>query len=329
MPGDPARASVPSPIDDPPRSVAPAPELSVVLPFYDEQELASQTLAAVKLELDKTGASYELVCVDDGSSDETLAQLQRASLADARIRVTALTRNFGKEAAMAAGLDAARGRAVVVMDSDLQHPPELLPALVGQWRAGYEIVNAVKQSRGDESIAYRLLAALFNQLMGGVAGATFRGASDYKLLDRCAVDALRQLPERTRFFRGLVTWVGFRTTDVPFAVAPRAAGRSKWSTRALFRYSLRNLLAFSAFPLRLVATSGAFTLLFSGGLGVWTLYRYLRGDALTGFTTVILLQLILGGLLLSGIGVIALYLGAIYEELKARPAYIVRRDESR
>lgn len=300
-----------------------APDLSVVLPILNEAEGIEQALSAIRRELERTGRSFELVCVDDGSTDDTPKALARAQQQHPELRVVSFSRNFGKDAALTAGLDAAAGRAVIVMDADLQHPPELLPELVRAWEGGFEVVNAVKRSRGRESFAYRQLAKLFNLLMGRAAGSNFQGASDYKLLDRAAVDALGQLPEKTRFFRGLVEWVGFRTLEVPFEVAERVAGSSKWSTRGLIAYSLRNLLAFSAFPLKLVAASGLVTLGFAGLLALWTLFRWLRGDAVTGFTTVILLQLILGGLMLTGIGIIALYLSAIYDELKARPTYVV------
>jgi len=161
--------------------------------------------------------------------------------------------------------------------------------------------------------------------MGGAAGESFRGASDFKLLDRQVIEALAQCSERSRFFRGLVTWVGFRTAEVPFAVQPRAAGRTKWSVWGLVRYSIRNLVAFSALPLKLVATSGFVTLVFAAGLAVQTLWRYLAGRAVSGFTTVILLQLILGGLLLTSVGIIAVYVAEIYDEVKRRPVFVVKR----
>ncbi len=299
--------------------------LSVVLPIYNEVEVLDRALEAITATLVGTGKSFEIVCVNDGSTDGSAERLSAVSKSFPEARCIHLSRNFGKDAALSAGLDAARGQAVIVMDADLQHPPALLPELVGAWEEGYQVVSGIKSSRGEESLSYRLMARAFNTLMGGAAGVNFQGASDFKLLDRQAVDAIANLPEKTRFFRGLVTWVGFRTKEVPFEVAERVAGTSKWGTRALVRYSLRNLLAFSAFPLRLVALAGVLTLVLSGLLAVWTLYRWARGDALTGFTTVILLQLFIGGLLLSGVGVIAVYLGAIYEEIKSRPTYVVNR----
>lgn len=304
------------------------PLLSVVLPMYDEAELVEHALDEIGGQLEASGKSFELVCVDDGSRDETLMRLEAASAADPRIVVVPLSRNFGKEGALAAGLSIARGRAVVLMDADLQHPPDLLPQMIERWEAGYDVINAVKQVRGRESLVYRALAGTFNLLMGGAAGARFRGASDFKLLDRQVVDVINELPERNRFFRGLVTWVGYRTVEIPFEVRERAGGRTKWSSWGLVRYSMRNLLAFTALPLRLVAWLGAGTLVFAFGLALQTLYRWAKGDALSGFPTVILLQLLLGSLLLTAVGVIALYLGAIFEEVKKRPVFVVRKPRS-
>ncbi len=301
------------------------PDVSVVLPVYDEEEGIGLTLSAVRAQLQLTGATFEIVTVDDGSRDATHQRLEQAAQGDSGVRVVRLSRNFGKESALAAGLDAARGRAVIVMDADLQHPPEVIPRMIALWREGHDVVSAVKESRSGESLTYRALAALFNALMGGAAGESFRGASDFKLLDRQVIDALSQCSERSRFFRGLVTWVGFRTAEVPFSVQPRAAGRTKWSTWGLVRYSIRNLVAFSALPLKLVAGSGFVTLVFAAALAVQTLWRYLSGRAVSGFTTVILLQLILGGLLLTSVGIIAVYVAEIYDEVKRRPVFVVRK----
>lgn len=301
------------------------PELSVVLPVYDEEESIGAAIDAVRQQLVTLGTSFEIVAVDDGSHDATLDRLEQLAREDERVRVVPLSRNFGKEAAVAAGLDASRGSAVIVMDADLQHPPELIPELVSLWRQGHEVVNAVKKSRGREGLLYGAMSGLFNSMMGRAAGASFRGASDFKLLDRAAIDALAQCPERNRFFRGLVTWVGFRTAQLPFDVRARTGGRTKWSGSGLIRYSMRNLIAFTALPLKLVATAGFVTLVLAAGLAVQTLWRYLSGRAVSGFTTVILLQLILGGLLLTSVGVIALYIAEIYDEVKERPMYVVRK----
>jgi glycosyltransferase involved in cell wall biosynthesis len=309
--------------------VSDSPDVSVVIPVYDEEESIGLTIAAVKDQLATTGATFEIVAVDDGSTDGTLARLEQAERDDERVRLVSLSRNFGKESALAAGLDASRGRAVIVMDADLQHPAEVLPRLIELWREGNDVVSAIKEGRGREGLTYRLMASLFNALMGSAAGKTFRGASDFKLLDRQVVDALAECSERTRFFRGLVTWVGFRTAEVPFTVQPRKAGRTKWSTTGLVRYSMRNLLAFTALPLKMVAGAGFITLVLAFGLGVQTLWRYLSQRAVSGFTTVILLQLILGGLLLTSVGVIAIYVAEIFDEVKRRPTFVVKRRTDR
>lgn len=299
------------------------PEISVLLPMYNEESVLAETLSVVRAELSKVTDSFELICINDGSTDRTAQLLNAAAKEDSRVRPIELSRNFGKEAAMAAGLDHALGRAVLLLDADLQHPATLIPEMVAAWRGGAEVVNGVKLSRGKEGLLYKAMAALFNQLMGGRSGG-FRGASDFKLLDRQVVDALKQCPERHRFFRGLVAWVGFSSVDIPFHVQERAAGETKWSTSGLIRYSLRNLLSYSALPLRLIAVAGFTTLLFAAAMAVWTLIRYLRGDALAGFPTVILLQLMFGGILLTGLGVMALYLAEMFEEAKRRPVYLYR-----
>ena len=302
-----------------------AKSLSVVVPLFNEQELVNLSLQVLVAQLSATGRPFEIICVDDGSCDGTLGQLYRRSDQDARIRVVALSRNFGKEAAMAAGLEVAAGDAVLFLDADLQHPPELIPQMLELWQSGYDIVNGVKEQRAREPLSYRVLVNIFNRLMGGAADADFRGASDFKLLDRQVADVLRQLPETRRFFRGLVAWSGFRSVRVPYSVKKRVAGCTKWSSLGLLRYSIRNLLAFSELPLRAVAAAGFCTLIFSALLAVWQLYRFITGTTLSGFTTVILLQLFLDGLLLTGVGIVAVYLAEMYTEVKQRPLYVIRR----
>jgi glycosyltransferase involved in cell wall biosynthesis len=306
-----------------------SPDLSIIFPMYNEEAAIRILLAEVRLRLAPVGMSYEIVCVDDGSSDATGSMLDEEARLDPSLLVIHFSRNFGKEAALAAGLDHARGRAAILLDSDLQHPPALLAEFVRRWQAGADVVNGVKTERGRESLLYKALASVFNRMMGAslprqAGGAAFAGASDFKLLDREVIEALKRCPERNRFFRGLVAWVGFRIDTVPFEVQARAAGLSKWSRGQLWRYSLRNLLAFSALPLRIVAGVGFTMLLFTSGLGVWTLYRYVRGDSLAGFPTVILLELGLGSLVLTSLGVVSLYLAEMFDEVKQRPIYVCR-----
>ena len=303
----------------------PAPDISVVLPIFNEEEIIHESLAEVVEALEKARLAFEVVCVDDGSSDRSGELLERESRADPRIVPVHLSRNFGKESALSAGLEAARGRGVLLMDADLQHPPSLIPQMVERWRGGWDVVEAVKEDRGRESLPYRLMAKTFYLLMGRTAGESLRASSDFKLLDRQVVEALLACPERHRFFRGLVAWVGFRAVRVPFQVQARRGGRTKWSRQALVAYSIRNLVAFSSMPLRVVALVGFATVGAAVLLAAETLYYYFSGRAVSGFTTVILVMLFLCGLILVSLGVIAIYVASIYDEQKGRPPFVVRR----
>jgi dolichol-phosphate mannosyltransferase len=305
--------------------VTDAPEVSVVLPVFNESAALRDTLPALLEVLRQIGKPFEIVCVDDGSVDDTADRLDRAARDDGRVVPVLLSRRFGKEAALAAGLEVARGRAVILMDADLQHPPSLLPMLLQRWEEGYEVVEAVRRTRGDEGAAHRAMARLFYGLIGRSIGRSFQGSTDFKLLDRQVVDALLLCRERNRFFRGLVAWVGFRVTQVPFDVPHRLAGRTKWSSLDLLAYSVRSLLAFTSLPLRIVAWSGLAMVMAGMALAVQTLYNYFSGHAVSGFTTVILVELILGGLILTSLGVLAFYIALIYDEQKARPLFVVRR----
>jgi len=292
--------------------------------MYDEVESVEALVAAVRGELELLGRSWELVAVDDGSTDGTPEALGAEAALDPRVVPVLLSRNFGKEAALSAGLDAARGRAVVLMDADLQHPPEVISELVARWDEGFEVVDAVRESRGGDGLMYGLFARIFYRLMGPGLRRDLRRQSDFKLLDRQVVEAVRAAPERARFFRGLVAWVGFRVAEVPFTVAPRLHGRTKWSTRGLVAYAVRNLLAFSSVPLLAISWLGFLTTAAAALLGVQTLWNYLRGAAVDGFTTTILSVLGMGGAILVCLGVVAAYLAVIYEEIKARPLYLTR-----
>jgi dolichol-phosphate mannosyltransferase len=303
-----------------------APEISIVLPVYNEAAALMESLPAVRSALESIGRPFEIVCVDDGSADGTAALLDDAARNEPRLVPLHLTRRFGKEAALAAGLEAASGRAVILMDADLQHPPALLREMVRLWHEGYDVVEAVRQDRGDEGFLYRLMARIFYSLVGRSVGRPFQGSTDYKLLDRQVVDALLQCRERNRFFRGLVAWVGFKVAQVPFTASHRHGGDSKWSTLGLARYSITSLLAFTSLPLRIVAWGGLGMVLLGIVLAAQTFYNWFAGKAVSGFTTVILVELILGGLILVSLGVIAFYVALIYEEQKARPLFVVRRD---
>jgi glycosyltransferase involved in cell wall biosynthesis len=302
-----------------------APLISVVLPVYRESDILAESLEAVRRVLREQGR-FELVVVDDGSDDatwDTLVGLQRDR---PDLRLLRLSRNFGKESAIQAGLDAARGDAVLVMDADLQHPPELIPRMLELWRQGIRIVEAVKAERGPEPLIRRLSGSLFYRLMSRLSGFNLTGASDFKLLDRSVVDILRQLPERERFFRGLVAWAGFPRAQIPFSVTERRGGQSRWSLCSLFRLSMDAVLAFSSFPLHLVTWLGLFTLFLSLLLGIQTLYMYGAGKALEGFTTVILLQLILASILMLSLGILGAYLARIYNAVKGRPGYVIQEE---
>ena len=301
-------------------------DLSVVVPVFNEVsgiEAAISRLREVLGTLDL--AAYEVVCVDDGSTDGSGPCLDRMARADSRVRVVHFTRNFGKEAALHAGLEAARGEAAIFMDADLQHPPELIPELVELWRdGGYHVVEARKRSRGNEGLLYRGLAWCFNGLMSRATGTGMHGASDYKLLARPALDALAQLPERHRFFRGLVHWIGFEHATVEFDVDPREGDTPSFRPIDLVRYAFDGFLSFSTLPLVLIATAGVATTAFGAALGAVALWHFATGVAVSGFTTVILLQVIFSGLILASLGTIALYLGRLFEEVKGRPLYLVR-----
>ena len=297
--------------------------LDVVIPVHCEEEALPPVVAAIGAELAALEVDWRIVVVDDGSSDGTWRSIQALCAADARLAGVRLSRRFGKESAVSAGLELADADAVLVMDGDGQHPPALIPELVRAWRAGsVDVVEAVKRERGDEPWLQRLSARLFYALTSRLSGYDLREATDFKLLDRAVVEEWRALPERNLFFRGMVAWLGFRHAQVPFSVSPRAGGRSHFTPWALLNLALTAVTAFSTVPLRLVTLVGGLFLLFSLGLGLQTLWVWSSGRAVSGFATVILLQLVLGSALLIGLGVVGEYLARIYQEVKGRPRYV-------
>ena len=305
------------------------PVLSIVLPVHNEAATLRDSVGRIRSVLERLGRSFEIVAVDDGSADGSGPLLAELAAAEPRLSCVTLTRRFGKEAALAAGLTAARGEAVILMDADGQHPPELIPEMVRLWDEGCDVVEGVRRERGPDGIPHRLLARAFYGLLGRAVGRDLQGATDYKLLDRQAVEALLECGERNRFLRGLVAWIGFRTAEVPFVASARPGGASKWSLVDLLGYSVRSLLAFTSLPLRIVAGAGLVMVLLGALLALQTLWNWSSGRAVSGFTTVILVELILGGLVLTSLGVIAAYLALLYEEQKGRPIYLVRRPRAR
>jgi polyisoprenyl-phosphate glycosyltransferase len=300
------------------------PFLSVVIPVFREGVHLPTILAAVRSSLDQCNLPYELVLVDDGSPDDTWRIIAAEAKSFGAMRALRLSRNFGKESALCAGLEHARGEAVIVMDADGQHPPSLIPDIVRMWEtSGAEIVEAVKRRRGRESLSSKLGASLFYFILNKLSGFHFKGASDFKLMNRKAVDAWLEMHERNVFFRGMTVWMGFTTVQIPFEVVPRSAGQSTWSVLKRLKLALVGITAFSSFPLHFVTFAGALFLGLSLLLGLETLYLKLAGRAVSGFATVILLELIIGSFLMISLGIIGEYLARIYEEVKGRPRYIV------
>jgi glycosyltransferase involved in cell wall biosynthesis len=301
-----------------------SPLISIVIPLYKEAANLRPFLSAVTTALDRTGYLSELIVVDDGSPDETWKIIAEEAKASSTLRGLRLSRNFGKELALCAGLERARGDAVIVMDGDGQHPPELLPEMVRLWQAsGADIVEAVKTKRGPETFSQRLGALLFYVVLNKLAGVNLRGKSDFKLMNRRALDAWLQMEERNVFFRGMTAWLGFNRIEIPFEVPGRAAGNTGWSFPKRFKLALTGLSAFSWLPLQFVTLAGLLFFAFSVLFGIYTLILQLTGRSVSGFATVILLLLIIGSLLMLSLGIIGEYLARIYEEVKRRPRYII------
>ena len=297
--------------------------LSVIIPAYNEVKMipvTAETLAGI---LDGAGIPFELLFVNDGSRDGTWEAICRAREKDERVRGICFSRNFGKEAAMFAGLEKARGDCCVVIDCDLQHPPEKIVEMYRLWEQGYEVVEGIKSDRGQESGLHRFAANSFYGLISRATGMDMASSSDFKLLDRKVVDTLNAMPERNVFFRALSFWVGFKRAEVTYEVRERTAGESKWSTRSLVKYAITNIGSFSSAPLHLITVMGVVALIVAIVFSVVSLVQKLMGVALGGFTTVIILLLLFGSLIMISLGIIGYYIARIYEEIKGRPRYVV------
>ena len=301
--------------------------LSCVVPCYNEAANLELLLPLLRAQLARLAPQWEIILVDDGSTDAT-AQRMTEWTRTPGVRALLLSRNFGKEAALCAGLEAAHGDAVVMLDSDMQHPPALLETFVRHWSAGADVVYAVRAHRDDESTFKRVGTEWFYNLIN--RGERFRmppGAGDFRLMDRCVVDALMRLPERNRFMKGLYAWVGFESVAVPYVPEERAHGTSHFSKRRLVGLGLAGLTAFSVWPLRTVIAMGTVLALAALGYGAYLTVMYLlHGHDVSGWTTIVVSLMLFAGIQLLSLGVVAEYVGRIYEEVKGRPLYLVKRD---
>ena len=302
------------------------PELSIVVPFWNEELNIHALFARLLPVLDSVGLPWEVVCVNDGSTDGTLALLKEANVSNANIKVVDLSRNFGKDAALSAGLDHASGRIVIPMDGDLQHPPEAIPEMIAKWREGFEMVYAVRRSRRDQSLASRWAARLFYWTFDKFSEVKLPfGAGDFRLLDRKVVEALKVMRERNRFMKGIFTWVGFRQTGILYDAAERTHGTSKWRFKALVHFGISGIAAFSNVPLRVCGLIGVVISFFAFAYIVVRLGRTaIYGIEVPGYESIIVTILFLGGIQLISLGVLGEYLGRVFDEVRGRPLYLAR-----
>jgi len=297
---------------------------SVVIPVHNESDQVAENLLLIHAEASKTGLPMEMIVIDDGSTDRTWQALEKLAEQMPELKALRFSRNFGKEAAICAGLAYSSGQACIVIDSDLQHPPELIPEMVRLWRQEHwDIVEGIKKTRGSESLINRIGARFFYRTLSGLSGYNLYGSSDFKLLDRKVIDAWLDMRERNTFFRGMVSWLGYRRNQITFSVPRRRLTQSRWSFLGLFRLAVIAITAFSSLPLQAVTILGGLFLLCAILFSGYALVMYFLGLAFPGFTTVIVLELLIGGVLMISLGIIGTYIAQIYQEVKYRPRYVV------
>ncbi len=297
--------------------------LTVVVPAFNEENNIAYAAERIGRSLTDAGIRHEIVFVDDGSSDGTWERIQACSAKYPAVRGLHFSRNFGKEGAVFAGLMNCGTECLAVIDCDMQQPPEKLPEMFTLWRQGVDVVEGVKYSRGSESGAHRGAASLFYRLVSRASGYALENTSDYKLLDREVVTVLKHLPERNTFFRAMSFWVGFRSAEVGYEVEERKAGRTKWTPGKLGRYALDSISSFTTAPMQIVTYLGFLMLAVAVIFGVTALVQKIQGVALGGFTTVILLQLFIGAIIMISLGIIGFYIARIYTEAQHRPRFII------
>lgn len=302
------------------------PDLSIIVPVYNEEASVDLFFTRIEPVLAQTGLTYEIICVNDGSQDATLDRLVARREIDPAVKILDLSRNFGKEAALTAGLDCCAGAAAIPIDVDLQDPPELILRFVEKWREGYEVVYGIRVSRDADGLLKKATASGFYRLHNRLSQLQLpRNAGDFRLLDRRVVDALKQLPERNRFMKGLFTWVGFRQIGIHYERPGRARGTSSWNYWRLWNFALDGITAFSTLPLRVWSYVGGIVSLLAFLYASFLIVRTLIfGVDLPGYASLMVVILFMGGIQLISLGVIGEYLARLFQEVKQRPVYLVR-----
>lgn len=301
--------------------------LSIVVPCHNEAEVLPETIRRLRaMCADLAPDDVELIFVDDGSTDQTRATLKQAAHADRRIKLILFARNFGHQLAVTAGLDAAQGDAVIIMDADLQDPPEVIPLMLAKWREGYDVVYGQRTERPGESVFKLTTARVFYRILNSLSEVPIPlDAGDFRLLSRNVVEVLRSMPERDRFLRGMVSWAGFRQTALPYKRAGRFAGTSKYPLRKMIRFAMDGILSFSSKPLRLSVAMGLCSAsLALIGIVYALVLRLFTNIWVEGWTALMIAVLFLGGVQLISVGILGEYIGRIYREIKNRPTYIVQ-----
>ncbi len=296
--------------------------LSIIIPAYNEEQCIKRAYNAIHSLLAENNIESEFIFVNDGSSDRTHEIINELSSEQDNIIGLHFSRNFGKESAISAGLVAVSGNCAVVIDCDLQHPPEKIIEMYHLWEQGYEIVEGIKKERGQEKKMHSIGAKFFYSVISHMAGFDMANSSDFKLLDRKVIDVLNKMPERG-FFRAISYWVGYNKTIVEYDVGERVDGESKWSTHGLIKYALSNISSYSTAPMQTVTVLGVLMLIISVIFGVWALIDKITGRALEGMTTVIIITIFIGSIIMISLGIIGYYIARIYEEIKGRPKYII------
>jgi Glycosyltransferases involved in cell wall biogenesis len=301
-------------------------KLSLIIPVYQEGSHIRSSISVIQNILYRNQIKHEFVLVDDGSRDNTWQEIIKLAEINENVTALRLSRNFGKESALCAGLEYADGEMVLVMDADLQHPPQIIPEMVKAWREeGYDVVEGIKSSRGKENPIYKAGAKFFYYIIYKTSDINLGKASDFKLLDRKVIEAWKEMPERAIFFRGMTAWLGFDRKQISFDVAERVNGKTKWSFLRLVRLAMNAITSYTSVPLHCITVLGIFFFFGAIILGIQTLYMKFAGKATSGFTTVILLQLIIGSSIMISLGMIGIYLTKIYKEVKARPRYLISK----